>query len=243
MKRIILFLIVYAFYIVEVSARNNLSGRYYAESGVYIEIKDKNFKLIMPNNAINGWNSEIMAEGTINKIGDSFLELNTNKNPIIEALKNLNITQTQESISIPNDSIKVKFLIPYQRGKLKILVFTNTSKIFSLNYSMTVNEINIPKDTKSISFYISPDFIKAHTTDGIFYGIVGLDSMQEYQIQKNINFIKIEIPDITNSFFETYYIRGDYARMTKDGIIWKGIIYRKCLANLELDSFLQQPYV
>ena len=229
MKKIILFLIVYAFYIVEVSARNNLSGSYYAESGVYIEIKDKNFKLIMPNNAINGWNSEIMAEGTINKIGDSFLELNTNKNPIIEALKNLNITQTQESISIPNDSIKVKFLIPYQRGKLKILVFTNTSKIFSLNYSMTVNEINIPKDTKSISFYISPDFIKAHTTDGIFYGIVGLDSMQEYQIQKNINFIKIEIPDITNSFFETYYIRGDYARMTKDGIIWKGIIYRKSL--------------
>ncbi|WP_220703287.1 hypothetical protein, partial [Coprobacter fastidiosus] len=34
MKKIILFLIVYAFYIVEVSARNNLSGRYYAESGV-----------------------------------------------------------------------------------------------------------------------------------------------------------------------------------------------------------------
>ena len=88
---------------------------------------------------------------------------------------------------------------------------------------------SIFKDTKSISFYISPDFIKAHTTDGIFYGIVGLDSMQEYQIQKNINFIKIEIPDITNSFFETYYIRGDYARMTKDGIIWKGIIYRKSL--------------
>lgn len=227
MKKIILFLIIYTSYIVEVSAQNDLSGRYYAESGVYLEIKDKNFKLIMPNNAINGWNSGIMAEGTINKIGDSFLELNTNKNPIIEALKNLNITQTQESI--PNDSIKVKFSIPYQRGKLKILVFTNTSKIFGLNYSTTVNEINIPKDTKSISFYISPDFIKAHTTDGAFYGIVGLDSMQEYQIQKNINFIKIEIPNISNSFFETYYIKGDYARMTKGCIIWKGIIYRKAL--------------
>ena len=37
------------------------------------------------------------------------------------------------------------------------------------------------------------------------------------------------MPGITNSFFETYYIRGDYARMTKDGIIWKGIIYRKSL--------------
>ncbi|MEI3341551.1 MAG: hypothetical protein V8R52_04690 [Coprobacter fastidiosus] len=60
MKRIILFLIVYASCIVEVSARIYLSGRYYAESGVYIEIKDKNFKLIMPNNAINGWNSERM---------------------------------------------------------------------------------------------------------------------------------------------------------------------------------------
>ena len=76
----------------------------------------------------------------------------------------------------------MKFSIPYQRGKLKILVFTNTSKIFRLNYLTTVNEINIPKDTKSISFYISSDFIKAHTTDGAFYGIVGLDSMQEYQI-------------------------------------------------------------
>lgn len=80
-----------------------------------------------------------------------------------------------------NDSIKVSFLIPYQRGNLKINVHTNTFKTFDLIYSKSSRELMLPNNVKSITFYIVPEHIIPHTSDGLFYGIVGFDPFQEYQ--------------------------------------------------------------
>ena len=66
-----------------------------------------------------------------------------------------------------------------------------------------------------------------HTSDGLFYGIVGFDLFQEYQMEKNINHISIEIPAMDDSFFEKYYVKGDYAKISKDTITWKGEVFIK----------------
>lgn len=100
-------------------------------------------------------------------------------------------------------------------------------KNFELNYSNDKKEINIPDNTTSISFYISPDYIIPHTPNGSFYGLVAFDSMIDYTIDNGVNCIEIEIPAINNSFFQTYYIKGDYARIKNDSIIWKGQVYKK----------------
>ena len=78
---------------------------------------------------------------------------------------------------------------------------------------------------KSITFYIKPDLIRAHTPDGLFYGAVGFDPFQEYKVEDGNNIISIEIPAINNSFFERYHIKGDYAKVSKDTITWKGVLF------------------
>ena len=85
----------------------------------------------------------------------------------------------------------------------------------------------IPNNVESISFYISPEQLNAHTFDGLFYGAVGFSSFQEYKIENNKNHISIEIPAIDGSFFERYFIKGDYARIKKGAIKWKGETFQK----------------
>lgn len=84
MKNELLLFITYLLFTFTMSAQDNLSGHYYADSGIYLKIEDESFKLIMPDNARNGWYSEIMAEGVIKQIDNSFIELNTNQDPISE---------------------------------------------------------------------------------------------------------------------------------------------------------------
>ena len=150
------------------------------------------------------------------------IELNSTP-PNVFGLKGLKVVQFSDSTI--NDSIKVSFLIPYQRGNLKINVHTNTFKTFDLIYSKSSRELMLPNNVKSITFYIVPEHIIPHTSDGLFYGIVGFDPFQEYQIEKNINHISIEIPAIDDSFFEKYYVKGDYAKISKDTITWKGEVF------------------
>lgn len=59
----------------------------------------------------------------------NFIELNSTP-PNVFGLKGLKVVQFSDSTI--NDSIKVSFLIPYQRGNLKINVHTNTFKTFDL---------------------------------------------------------------------------------------------------------------
>lgn len=39
--------------------------------------------------------------------------------------------------------------------------------------------------------------------------------------------IEISIPPLTNSFFEKYYVKGEYARIVCDTIIWKGRKFKR----------------
>ena len=85
----------------------------------------------------------------------------------------------------------------------------------------------LPNNVESITFYIVPEHMIPHTSDGLFYGIVGFDLFQEYQMEKNINHISIEIPAMDDSFFEKYYVKGDYAKISKGTITWKGEVFIK----------------
>ena len=202
----------------------DISGVYYAQSGMYIKVKNDNFYLIIPQTHSPVWFNDTLANCTFKWVDKNFIELNSTP-PNIITLKGLNVVQSSDSTV--KDSIKISFSIPYQRWKLKITVHTNTSKTFDLVYSKSNRELILPNNVKSISFYIVPEHIIPHTSDGLFYGIVGFDSFQECQIEKNINHILIEIPAIDDSFFERYYIKGDYVKVSKDSITWKGEVFVK----------------
>lgn len=226
MKKIFLFFTIYILCNVTILAQVDLSGNYRYETGIMLKIEKDTFRLIMPNNARNGWYTEIMAEGEIKQINSSLIELNTGENVIWDVMRSVVVTQ-QLVDSIDTDSIKVRFSIPNYSGKLKVSVYTDTSDIFNLEYSDKNKELNIPKDTETFFFYITPDYLHSHTPMNSFYGVIGFDPMEEYQVDNSVNFIEIKIPNLTDIFFERYHIEGDYARVVNDSIIWKGKVYKK----------------
>ncbi len=85
----------------------------------------------------------------------------------------------------------------------------------------------LPNNIETMTFYIVPDYVFPHSYDGLFYGIVGFDPFREIQIEKNVNHISIEIPAINDAFFERYYLKGDYAKVSNDTITWKGDVFVK----------------
>lgn len=121
-----------------------------------------------------------------------------------------------------SDSIQVSFSLPHYKGNLHITVYTNSLEAYKLDYTEKHKELMLPSHVKSFTFYIEPDHIMPHTNDGLFYGILGFLPFQDYTIGEGNNCISIVIPAITNSFFERYYIKGEYVKVSKGSITWKG---------------------
>lgn len=224
MKQIFFIFTLLIFFYSTLLSQNELNGIYHSESGHYLKIRDSRFQLILPNNAMNGFFSEVLAEGVIKYINNSFIELNSSNSPTSKALESLEVNQSNQQVS--DDSIKIIFSIPNKRENLKITVYTNNFKTFKFFYSDSSKEILIPKGIRSFSFTVEPEDPKDHTFDGLFYGILSLNSL-EYDINRCTNLIEISIPALDGSFFETYYIKGDYAQLIDESIIWKGEVYKK----------------
>lgn len=224
MKKITMFLLFISLNSYVLGQERSISGVYYSRSGMYIKVKGDNFYLIVPQSHLPIWSNDTLAKCTFKWIDRNFIELNSTL-PDIIAFKELNVVQSSDSTV--SDSIKVSFSIPYQRWKLKITVHTDTFKDFNLTYTKNNRTLMLPDNTKTIAFSIVPEHIIPHTPDGLFYGIVEFDSFQEFQIEKNANHIVIEIPSIDDSFFERYYIKGEYARVSKNSITWKGEVFVK----------------
>ncbi len=202
----------------------NINGTYLSNFGAKIEITNNDLVYIMPQEHTPVWANDTLARCTFIWIDDDFIEVNS-VSPIALGLEGLKVTQYQEPFL--SDSIKVYFSLPYYKRNLNITVYTNTFSIFKLNYSETHKELALPNNVKSITFYIEPDHVLPHTPDCLFYGAVGFNPFQEYKIEENNNCISIEIPAINDSFFEMYYIKGDYAKVSKDSITWKGELFLK----------------
>lgn len=203
-------------------AQNNISGTYYDEYGNFIEIDKNLMKLIRKETP--GYPGALLAECSLKWIDKQFIELNSTP-PIQIAHKGFEMIQFCDS-TIMKDSVEVSFFLPYH-DPLQIVVFTdNTYKSYDLNYSQNNRSIMLPKGTTSISLSISPGkYLPIHSADGLFYGILYL--ILNYNLEEKVNHIDLKFPAIDNSFFEMYYVKGEYARVWKDTITWKGIVYKK----------------
>lgn len=163
-------------------AQNNISGIYLNEASMEIKIEDNMFYFIVSQSHSPIYANDTLAKCTFEWVDANFIELNS-------ILPDISTYVVQSSDTTINDSIKVSFLIPYQRSKLKIEVHTNIYSTYYLVYSNNNKELMLPNNVESISFFIVPEQIIPHTYDGLFYGIVGYDSFQDYKIEKYNNHI------------------------------------------------------
>jgi hypothetical protein len=223
MKKISL-LILFVLYCYFVYGQRNLTGIYINKWGDKIEIKRNrlNYK-IADNLECPFFYNDTLAKCVFKWVDDNFIELNSTS-PYVIACQGLKVIQSTDSIV--TDSIQVSFSIPSQ-NHLKASITTNAFKTYNLNYSKNSRELMLPKGTKSISFSISPDaYFTPHSIDGLYYGVLLFSSI-EYSIERKTNHINIEIPAIDDTFFERYYVKGDYAKISNDSITWKGIVFVK----------------
>jgi hypothetical protein len=208
--------------------QKDLSGIYCNESGMCIKIENDKFYFIVEQGYSIFWSNDTLAEATFKWIDDNFIELNSIP-PYILVKKDFKMIQSFDSTI--NDSVKLSFSIPYQIGDLDINVRTDSHKTFRLNYSEYNGnrELMLPHDTRTIHFTIYPqEYRPSHSFEGLYYGtLYYAPRVENYLIEKNINHISIEIPAIDDSFFERYYIKGEYARISGDTITWKGEVFIK----------------
>ena len=203
--------------------------RYKNELGYKIEIADSIFYYIENHGTYPYWYNDTLAMCSIKQINNEFIELNS-LNPI-EAIKpGYNISE--ESIFNNNiDSIEICFQIPYDRGILNISIFLENTfpvKIYEFPFNQSNNRIRIPMTAKEFTYSIMPDEENAviHNSWGMNYGVLFISS-GIILLGENTNRVNISIPSLTNSFFEKYYLKGDYARIIGDTIIWKGCTFVK----------------
>lgn len=197
---------------------------YYNEYGSRIEFKDGKFYYIESHSHSSVWYNDTLLVCDVKQIDDQFVELNsTPPNVVVE--KELEVAQKFDPIV--KDSIKVVFSIPYYNSDLNITVFTNTLKAIDFDYSEYARVLMLPGDVEMMAFSISPkEHMVSHSVDGRYYGVLYYSSA-EYAIEEKTNYVKISIPAMDDSFFERYYVKGEYARVVNDTVFWKGDVFVK----------------
>jgi hypothetical protein len=205
-------------------AQEDISGIYQAKYSNKVKIENDKFYYFCPDYRTIGGSDRMdtLADCYYKRVNDEFIELNSSRTTedIIFSMK-----IAQDSIvNIPADSILVKFKIPYQTRDLRIRISSRTSSFFwkEFIYSSKNQTIMIPKESTAFDFSIEPKRLAIRELDGQYYGRANFYSLLKYKIEKNINSIEIEIPMMNNSFFETYFVKGEYARIVGDTLTWKG---------------------
>lgn len=206
--------------------KKNATGIYYNESGEKIEIKNDRFYFIIPQIHSPVYYNDTLAKCSFEWIDDKFICLNSDP---VYPLKGLSINQFSDNSQA--DSIKVTFDIPIQRN-LEINVYYNTHKSYFRNkhvdfiYSKHNKHCMLPAGIHSIGITISPKSGISHTPLGQYYGLVSV-FVDELVIEEGKNHVTIQIPSLDDSFFEQYYISGDFAMVIGNMIVWKGEKYFK----------------
>ncbi len=225
--QIILVICIYCFS-TSLFGQKDISGTYYNDAGMQIKIEDNKFTYIISQSHSPIYHSDTLAECSIKRIDKNFIEINSVP-PLFSIQRRLQVNQSFENgIS---DSIKVVFLIPYDFGELVISIYTDLAfqKLYELHYSKNNNTIMLPKTIKSFFYGFEPQLssIITHSVEGAFYGIMRVEPLLECAIEKGQNSVEINIPTLDNSFFEKYYVKGEYVRITHNKIEWKGDVFVK----------------
>jgi len=226
MKKIIFLSIIINLFTFFSFGQKSLSGYYYNKTGGRIIVISNNDSLKLINSGGRGSYDWIEAECTFNWVDNNFIEINSTP-PHLLIEEGFNIKQYYD-FDIAGER-RLSFSFPNYKGEFEISIsadFDKGFKIFDFKYSEKNREFILPNNTNSITVTIfSP--VKGGELDGIFYGFLHCNLVTLYEINKMNNRIIFEVPAIDKTFFLKYFVKGEYARVTKDSIIWKGEVFVK----------------
>lgn len=212
----------------------DLSGEYVSAVGDKIVVDKGLFYYIYPMSFTSPYYTDTLAKCSINYISQDLVELNSVDHPFFDVFRDCKITQSYDSTL--KDERVIRFQLPRYKRKLGLEISvkleeevtkTMFPKYYHFIYSDTINSIKLPQKGDKFEFIITQEGGPTpHTVGGTFYGLLYVCSPY-YTISPSCNSITIEMPSLTDYFFERYYVKGEYARIKGSSIIWKGITYQK----------------
>ena len=155
----------------------------------------------------------ILAEGTVHYESDNFIKL-TSIDYEWEAKKNMTIIESVDTSL--NDSIRFRFIFPFD-GKYKITLYLGND--YENKYEVKdQKEIVIPMyENNTLTFSFSIRNRKAiEYSNRNYLKIIKFSCLQNIVKNNNSNSFKISIPDLSNSYFNRFWINGEYLRVSED---------------------------
>ena len=227
MKKIIFILFYYIILwnVNLLAQEKDISGHYvHSDYRWSIDIENNTFVFALNQHpdAIIYYN-DTLAKCTWEWIDKDFILIKS-ESPTNIALADMKVKQYSDSTF--QDSIIINFRIPYDRGKLGIFIHDDRYRVHKYMCSPKQYSIKIPKDIKKFSFEIRPEEY-FEEGNGKYYGVLLFDPIVDYKIENGMNIIEFNIPKLTNSFFEQYYIVDEYVRIKNNCIYWKGEVFKK----------------
>ncbi len=241
MRRLPLFLFATLFYNV-ICAQHDISGVYFErQSNDRIELSHSQFKFIKYD-MFNRYIDFVYANATYRWIDDEFVEFQSQcpKNVVDSTLK---ITQTYNG-SIKNKKKRnVKLTLPniHYASLYTVRLYYDMGKRYQTKWKMenmyldsSPNEnrrefiLSLPWNAKKIFIIVQPSDIYANIRpfDRLYDSYV-LYEIPEFWVDYNANCIEINIEGLEDGYFGNYWINGEYAKIEKDKIIWRGKVYDK----------------
>ncbi len=200
-------------------------GVYVGQEGETIIIENNSFKILSDRLNIElGQDNSIVAFGDAKFLDNDFVELNSVNHH--ENVIQSTIISESENLTI-KDSLFIKFSFPFS-GEYKIEIYIGG---YLIEYGMTNrSEIKVPMEkirNQSIQFRIF-NLDLSPQISGYYYKALAFYYYPLYFMKnEHSNSLFISIPELTNKFFQYYFIKGEYARV-KNGILWwRGNYYEK----------------
>ena len=206
------------------------NGVYHNESGArLIEIKNDTLKFLSCSSSSieEGENSYYpLAICKITEASNTFFELNSIERPEQSAFKDILITEEASSnnasyeisFKVPNASIPIKFDVWYGT-----ILYSGVTEKGECTIVLNRNRIT---SSDSFRFSFQPMYYVESNPAGQYFGI--LCYMYPYEVNLDSEkSIVINLPNITDTLFNQYFLLGEYVQVVPHGIKWRGEYYKK----------------
>jgi hypothetical protein len=202
-----------------IDAQKDIDGIYAWDMSVFLKISKDSYQLSLYPiyNMFYGLDKgdTILSEGLVKYESDNFIWL-MSKDYEWEAKKNITIIESYDEIL--NDSIKFKFIFPFN-GQYKIILTLSKDNKQQTDYEFkNQKEIVVPVHKNSLMVF-SYKIINQTPVENLFgciyyQKVIDFSSFANTAKSITSNSFEISIPDLTNSYFNRCILNGVYAKVT-----------------------------
>lgn len=199
------------------------TGSFYSETGFLITIEDSIAVIRFPENHLPTRYSDTVAVCRITPESESFIRIDS-ESPYKTVLDCIHIEEIVDETE-SSDSLYVSFQLPVIYTQVQITIQGhNFSSKYVLEYP-SKRTIALPKQD-NYSFGVDPVNASDILSGFNIYSVPALWPVFPIQrLTERFNSLLVVISCIDDCFFERAWIQGEYVKLTKDGLVWRGMTF------------------